>query len=415
MQDMAIKAITHLNIIGFKAVVAGVKDKSLRNRPYVIAGAAKGRSLTLDCSQEAVRQGVTPGMTLAAAQRRIRDLIVMPPDIGACELMNKELEKVTARYAPLWENDRAGNLYLDITGTANIFGRPADCSNRILKDILEKVDIRPAAAVACNKLVSKVATRSIRPTGLIQIHSGTEAEFLKYQDVRLLPGMGAKLLKTAAVTGIREIGEIAALTEAQAISLFGKHGLMLRNMALGIDNSPVCGCGSEAGKKRIIRQADFNEDVIEDIAIQGAIFSLAEHGGLEMRRCKLGASVIQLTVIYADGIKAQGYQKRPRLFVLDSEIGTAAYRIFKKTAIRRIRIRSLGLSLEGLMHPGYEPDLFEPETETKNLKLQEAVDRIQNRYGAEKITRGLVLAASARHGGKRLISAGNFAANCRER
>ena len=401
---MVTKAITHLNIIGFKAAVAGVKDKSLRGRPYVIAGAAKGRSLALDCSPEAIRQGVTPGMALALAQKRIRGLIVLPPDISAYELMNKELEKTAGRYAPLWENDRAGNLYLDITGTSNIFGRPADCSSRILSDILEQVDIRPAAAVACNKLVSKVATRSIRPMGLIQVHSGTEAEFLKYQDVRLLPGMGEKLLKTAAVTGIREIGEIAALTEAEALSLFGKHGLMLQNMALGIDNSPV---HETSRKQRITRQADFSEDTIDGIAVQGTIFSLAEHGGLEMRRNKQGASVIQLTVIYADGMRAEGTEKRQRLFVLDSEIGATAYKIFQRTALRRIRIRSLGLSLEGLKPLGYEPDLFEPETEAKNRWLQEAIDRIQNRYGAGKITRGLVLAASNTQGAaKQLISVG---------
>jgi hypothetical protein len=74
--------------------------------------------------------------------------------------------------------------------------------------------------------------------------------------------------------------------------------------------------------------------------------------------------------------------------------------------------------LEGLTPLGYEPDLFEPETETANRKIQEAVDKIQLRFGEGKITRGLVLAASGGEprlsasaagslmGGKRLITAG---------
>ena len=382
--------VCHLNIIGFRAAVAAVKDRSLQGRPYVIAGTTGGRSLALDCSPEAVRQGVTPGTALAVAERRITGLIVLPPDPPAYGIMNNELEKIASQYAPVWENDRAGNLYLDITGTTGIFGPPVDCSSRILRDLLQKTEIKPAAAVACNKLVSKVATRSIKPTGLIQIHEETEADYLSHQDIQLLPGMGAKLLKTATVTGIEEIGEIAALSQAEALSLFGKHGTTLRNMALGIDNSPVF---DRNGKRGITRQADFNEDVIDETVIQGAIFSLAEHGGLEMRCNKLGALYILLTVFYADGMKAEGMEKSSRPFVLDREIGLAAFKIFKKIAVRRIRIRSIGLSLEGFTPLWYEPDLFEPETETKNRQLQEAVDKIQNRYGVGKITRGLVLAA----------------------
>ena len=400
------RVITHLNIIGFKAAVAAVKDKSLKDKPFVIAGATGGRSIALDCSPEAVRQGVTPGTALALAERKINDLIILPPDPASYELMNKELEKVAERYAPLWENDRQGNLYLDLTGTSSLFGRSVDCTSRILRDILEQADIRPAAAVASNKLVSKVATRSIRPMGFMQVLNGTEADFLSHQDIHLLPGMGAKLMKTAAVVGIREIGEIACLSEGSAVSLFGKHGVMLRNMALGIDNSPVLDVN---GKQRILQQADFNEDVIDGSAVQGAILSLAEHGGLEMRRNKLGATVINLTVNYADGMSAEGTEKGKRSFVLDKDIGNAAYRIFKKVAVRRIRIRSLGLSLESLVPLGYEVDLFEPENEEKERHLQEAVDIIQNKFGVGKITRGIVLAALNNNGKKK--SAGLLNAN----
>ena len=380
--------LLHLNIIGFKAAVAAVKDKSLRFRPYVIAGTAGGRSLAVDCSQEAVRQGVMPGMALDAAQRRVKDLIVLAPDIPACQTMNNELEKVAARYAPVWENDKAGNLFLDISGTARIFGPPADCSSRILREIYEQAEIKPAAAVASNKLVSKVATRTIRPTGLIQVRDGTEAEFLSHQDIRILPGMGSKLLRTAAIVGMREIGEIAALNVTQAIALFGKQGPLLRSMAQGIDGS---GIERQNGNRRILQQADFETDVIDDNIIRAAIESLAEHGGLQMRNEKLGMRILSLVVIYADGVRAQGREQLKRPLITDGEITSAAYKVFKKTVSRRIRIRSIGISFEDLVPLGFQPDLFEPETETANRKLQEAVDKIQNKYGEGKITRGIIL------------------------
>ncbi|GHU13244.1 hypothetical protein FACS1894161_3020 [Spirochaetia bacterium] len=352
--------------------------------------------MALDCSPEAVREGVLPGTALAVAERKIKDLTVLAPDVRSYSAMNNELERLSALYAPVWENDRAGNLYLDITGTTGLFGPPADASSRLLRAILEETGIKPAAAVACNKLVSKVATRTIRPVGLIQVQAGTEAEFLAHQDIRILPGMGPSLLRTAAVTGIRDIGEIAALSEGAAVALFGRKGAVLRSMALGIDGSRVEERNEE---RRITKQADFSEDVIDETVIRGAIEALAEHGGLEMRRDKLGAGVVSLIVVYADGGKEMrnekcGMRNGGRLFVLDREIFAAAERIYRKAAVRRIRVRSVGLALEGLLPLGYEVDLFEPETETKGRKLQEAVDAIQNRYGAGAVYRGLVLAAS---------------------
>jgi DNA polymerase-4 len=368
----------------------------------VVAGAGNGRALALDCSPEAIKEGVLPGTALAAAERKIPGLVCLPPDIPAYSGMNKELERIAELYAPAWENDRAGNLYLDITGTTFIYGPPADASSRMLRAILEQTGIRPAAAVASNKLVSKVATRTIRPAGLIQVQNGTEAEFLSHQDIRILPGMGPGLLRTAAVTGIREIGEIAALSESAALALFGRKGPLLRNFAKGIDGSRVDGRGDE---KRITQQADFSEDVIEETAILGAIEALAESGGFEMRRDKLGAAIIRLIVVYADGVRAEGAEKGKRLYALDREISAAGVRIYRKAAARRIRIRSIGLALEGLTPLGYESDLFETEKEAKERKLQAAVDAIQNRYGPGTVYSGLVMAASKFQGGQRLLTA----------
>jgi len=397
------RVIVHLNIIGFKAAVAVAKDKALKGRPVVIAGSAGGRALALDCSREAVQEGIMPGMALAVAQRRIKDLVVLPPDFSAYQVMNTELDKIAYQYTDCWENDRAGNLYLDFTGTTLIHGSPADGSSRLLCDILEQTGIRSAAAVACNKLVSKVATRTIRPSGLIQVHNGTEADFLSHQDIRILPGMGPKLLRTAAIVGMKEIGEAAALSVAEALALFGKQGPLLRSMAQGIDGSRI---EERNGDRRIIQQADFEQDVIDDMAIRGAIEALAEHGGLEMRRDKLGANCITLAVVYADGMKAEGKEKMKRPVILDMDISAVAEKIYRKTAVRRFRVRSIGLCLEELTPLGFEPDLFEPETETANRKLQEAVDKIQNRYGEGKITKGVVLAASSMQGGKQFLTAG---------
>jgi hypothetical protein len=74
-------------------------------------------------------------------------------------------DKAAVHYAPAWKNDKAGNLYLDIMGMRNIYGSPAEHSNRIKRKIIDQIYIKPTTAVAANKLVPKVATRAIRPAG----------------------------------------------------------------------------------------------------------------------------------------------------------------------------------------------------------------------------------------------------------
>jgi hypothetical protein len=50
-------------------------------------------------------------------------------------------------------------------GMRNIYGSPAEHSNRIKREIIDQIYIKPTTAVAANKLVPKVATRAIRPAG----------------------------------------------------------------------------------------------------------------------------------------------------------------------------------------------------------------------------------------------------------
>jgi len=119
-----------------------------------------------------------------------------------------------------------------------------------------------------------------------------------------------------------------------------------------------------------------------------------------------------------DGVEASETAKGRHLFVLDSELFPLAVRLFKKAAIRRIRIRSVRLSLSDLRPLAWEPDLFEPglfgpcfagmaaaadnantsamfpqANTSKKLRLQEAVDLVQTRYGAGAVSRGIVVVA----------------------
>ena len=348
--------------------------------------------MAADVSPEAIQAGIVPGMALA--ERKATDLVTIAPDPPAYRNCNAAIEKIVSRYAPAFQNDTWGNWYLDITGTAGLFGVPVDCASRVLKEILADTGLYPATAAAGNKLTGKVATRTIRPVGLIHIRQGDEAAFLAHQDIRVLPGLEPSLMRAIAATGFREIGELAALGDGEALALFGRRGLLLRDTARGMDDSRVLHAGQGNGPGPIERRLDFEEDVIDFEVIRGALIFLAENAGVDLRKEKLGAGKLSLMAAYADGVTAQGEEQEKRLLILDRDIGDAAERVYRRIVKRRIRIRGLTLALGDLRPLGWEPDLFVLEGDSRQRRLQEAADAIRERYGVNAVTRGLVLAAS---------------------
>lgn len=385
-------SIVHLNVADFPAAVAMAKDRSLADKAFVIAGSSAGRAIVLGLSPRAREAGLFPGLSLAQAQERVRGLILVPPDPGACARAGEAMEALAARYAPLIQNDSGGHLYLDLSGTERLFGPPLDSGVRVRNEIAEALHIEPELAVARNKLVAKVAARSVRPSGIAGIREGDEASFLAPQDARLLPGVGPAIARVLAVTGLQEIGEIALLPEGEALALFGKRGLALKAAACGLDSSPVE--PGRLGERALRRRADFAEDTIEAPLVRAALIALVEDAGLELRKSLLAAKRVRVGLSYSDGFRAEAEESSRRPLLLDTELIAAADRAFSRAATRRVRFRSLGLELSDLAPAVREPDLFIPEGPSRGERIQAAVDSSRNRYGPAAVTRASALVSS---------------------
>lgn len=389
-------SIVHLNVVNFPASVAIAKDRTLADKAFVVAGTTGSRAIVLDVSRRARMEGLRNGMQLEAAERRVKDLLVLRPDPVSYARATSEMERLAAKYAPLIQNDDGGHLYLDLAGTVKLFGPHVDVAVRIRNEIVEAVGIEPAVGVAANKLVAKVATRSIRPSGIASIRSGEEAAFMASQDALLLPGVGPAIARVLKVAELREIGEIASLTDAEALALFGgRRGLLLRDAARGIDDSPVAPGGLR--ERVVTRRLDFASDILGGTVTHGALVSIVEDAGFELRKSLLAAHRLRLAVQYSDGQTREAGERTKNPWTLDVDLISAADRAFHRAADRRLRIRSFALVLSELSPAKREPDLFIPETRERLERLQAAIDVARRRYGQDAVTRGSVLAALMQH------------------
>ncbi len=388
-------SVVHLNVVDFPAAVAMAKDPSLADRAFVVGGAASSRAVVLGVSPRAREEGLSVGMALSNAERRVRGLLVLSPNPAACARVDHDMEAIVSRYSPAVQNDTGGHLYLDLSGTSRLFGPPLDVAVRIRNEISDSLGISATVALAVNKLTAKVITRSIRPLGIAGVRGGDEAAFLAEQDAALLPGVGPAVSRVLAVAGFSTIGEIAALPDGDALALFGRRGLALRNAARGLDDSPLEMAALSA--RDIRRSLDFSSDVEDLSVIRGALVALVEDGGLEMRRSLLAARRIRLSLLYTDGVTRAGVARSREGLVLDQELIRAAEGAYRGAADRRVRLRSLTLVLEDLVPARREPDLFVPDGPTRADRLQSAVDGARLRFGVGSLTRAICLSSPVAH------------------
>lgn len=403
-------SVIHLNGVNFMACVEALREPALRGQVFVVAPARAARARILDVSRQALREGLSPGMRLDEAQARLGRLRVVPPSPGSYATVNKAIEAHCARYAPLLENAGGGHFFLDLQGTRRLFGAYLDTAARIRNEVARDIGLEMATALAPNKLVAKVGTRSLRPEGLVAVREGDEGAFLAHQDLSLLPGIGRSLGRILASVGIGEIGGLAELGDAEVRGLLGPQGRELRDAARGLDRRPVM--NGDLGDRRIEASLDFPGDVLEAEVLHGGLIGLVEACGLELRLSRLASRGLEVEVAYVDEVLGRGRFLSRVPLSLDGELLAGAGQALAAALGRRVRIRALRLSLFRLEAGGLQLDLFEPEAvalpglspslarlpETgawRATRLQEAVDGARRRYGGRALTRCAALVGDA--------------------
>ncbi|MGH0053117.1 MAG: DNA polymerase Y family protein [Sphaerochaetaceae bacterium] len=368
-------SIIHINVTDFAAAVMIAKEPMLSDTPFAIAAEGSSRTVVFSPSHRAWLEGVRTGMPLRRAQQMIPALQVLPMDSRSTAKADAAIASIAQAYSPTIQCNHNGHIYLDMQGTTRLFGPAVDSAVQIRKEIHEKLNLEASVAIASNKLVAKIGTRTTRPEGLIHIREGDEASFLAWQDVSLLTGVGAATARLLAVAGISTIGQIAALDDTQVVSLLGKRGISLRNAARGLDTTPL-----QAGlfeKQVIQRKIVFSEPIIEQAALQAAVVSTAEDAAMSMRAEDLGCAKIQIALLYSDGRRSEASHRIKGQWIYDHEIGFAAWKVAQMAATRRVRILACTLHLTELSPLLPLLDLFPPEVVHCQKKLQETVDRMR--------------------------------------
>ena len=380
--------VLHVNAVGFMAALEENLDPALRGRPLVIANRSASRAVVLDLSREAHSEGVRRGMLLTQAFGVLTGLIAREPRADLYSSANGVLGRICRSYCPRVEAAGGGHVFADLAGISRLYGPAEDVSQKIRAEILSTTGLRPVLALAGSKTVSKVATRVFRPAGFIALSPGEERQLLRHQPVGFLPGVGTVLSRRLDLLGIREIGDLAELSDAEARAL-GARGPELVARARGMDSLPV---DPELPERRTERGTFvFEPDVADPELLRPRLEALTSELAYSLRRKGLGARRVRVELAYADGLRSSASQRSPRILARDDEIILLAWDTFRRARTRRVRIRRLSIELSELCPAGPELDLFEPG-EARLALLQPSLDKVRVRYGFSALAPASILA-----------------------
>ena len=116
------RIIIHSDLNNFYASVERLLDPSLAGKPVAVCGDREARhGVVLAKSEEAKKFGVKTGDTVWQAQRKCRDIVIVPPHFEEYIEYSKKVRAVYARYTDLIESYGIDECWLDITRSTLLF------------------------------------------------------------------------------------------------------------------------------------------------------------------------------------------------------------------------------------------------------------------------------------------------------
>jgi len=388
------RSIIHLNIADFAVAVERAVDCRLKDRPVIIAPEGAARAAVYDMSEEAYRSGIRKGMALRRATRLCQDAQILAPHPDRYEHAMRALLKQTLPYSPLVENgDTDGHLFVDVTGTARLFGPPMDVAWRLRRQVKKDLGLDPIWSVAPNKLMAKIATRLVKPDGEYIVGAGEEEALLAPLPIGLVPGIERNDLLRLQEFNLSRVSHLTALSLEQLQIPFGARARSLYETARGIDPSPVLPVGQKPPK--IIADHEFGNDTNDKSSLESALYRLVEQAGDQLRRRRRAARRVAVILDYSDGMRCARQLAAKPASANDLTLFELARRTLRRAWIRRIRIRHLRLICDRLIFPPAQLPLFaddQKQTEQRD-NIVSAIDRIRRRFGHDAVQAGRTMAA----------------------
>ncbi|WP_221250446.1 DNA polymerase IV [Desulfuromonas versatilis] len=387
------RKIIHLDMDAFYASVEQRDRPELKGKP-VIVGGSRERGVVCACSYETRAFGVRSAMAVARALRLCPQALVLPVRMARYQQVSAEIFEIFGRYTDCIEKLSIDEGFLDVTGSERLFGPARQIAERLRAEVRAETGLAVSAGVASNKFLAKVASELAKPDGLLEVPADQVDQFLLPLPVSRIWGVGRVTAERLERRGWRTIRELRAVPLEQLQRLLGAAGEQVYRLARGLDERPVV---ADEPIKSIGAEETFERDLRVPEALARELLALCERVAARLRRRGLVGRCVTLKVKYAD------FSAVSRSLTLERGLDSAlaiqaeALRLLGRTEAGSRPVRLLGVSLAQLeAGQAAQPELFGEEQRRRQSALDQAVDRLRERFGESGIRRATLLEGSPR-------------------
>jgi len=396
--DPISRTIFHVDMDAFFVSVEELFDPSLKGKPVVVGGQRDERGVVSAASYAARKFGVHSAMPLRTAAKLCPQAIFVDGHPERYREYSGRVHEVLGHFTPLVEMASVDEAYLDMTGTERLHGPPLRCAHKLHVEMKEKTQLNCSVGIGASRLIAKISSAKAKPNGVLWALPGHEAKFLSPLDVGDIPGVGKVMEKNLHALGIRQIGDLAKLDEADLEARFGKWGLALAGKARGEDAGGWfdAAVGEHVDPKSISHEHTFGDDTADPERLLSTLMRLSEMVGRRLREGGFFARTIQLKLRYKDFTTITRAHSVDRPTQIDHEIFSEIRGLFLGNWKKGAQVRLLGVqasNFEDRGEPSAEPeqiDLLDPSSDgvrvdDRRQKLLAAADHIRDKFGESTI------------------------------
>ncbi|MCE7742093.1 MAG: DNA polymerase IV [Candidatus Heimdallarchaeota archaeon] len=218
--------ILYMDLDAFFASVEIREDPELAGIPIVVGGNPKTkRGVVSTCSYEARKFGIHSGMPINQALKLCPHLTMVRGSYKLYGEVSKRIMRILGRYSPTMRVAGNDEAYLDLTDVVSDYEEAKRLATELKDEVYANEELTCSIGIAPNRILSKIASDSDKPDGLVVVKPLEIAEFLAPLKITIIPGVGKKSSEVFSNENVTLCGDLAKLPHQLAYQKFGKYGL----------------------------------------------------------------------------------------------------------------------------------------------------------------------------------------------
>lgn len=387
-----LRKIIHIDMDAFFASVEALESPELRGVPLIVGGDG-ARGVVASCSYEARFYGVRSAMPSTRAKRLCPRAVFVSGRYHLYEAYSRQMHQVLQSFTPLVEELSLDEAFLDVSGARRLFGSSEEIAWSIKNRLQDELGLPASVGVATTKHVAKLASVAAKPKasrngavdgkGVVVVTAEEAIGFLHALPVRALWGVGPKAGERLAKIGIESVAQLATMpVEQLALAVGNSQARHLNDLAWNRDQREV-----ETGRetKSVGHEQTYAADLRERQQMHDQFVRLADAVAARLRKSHHAGRTLTVKVRFGS------FQTITRSRTLPMATANASTLVAVADDLTEAVDVGPGVRLLGLSVSNLEPYLPAEQLSLEgggtgdDSRLDDAIDRIRERYGEEAV------------------------------